>query len=115
MITLSQTESDSNNQKIVIIKIEITLTCSALIFPSLHVQVKLVKLSFVTKPTQCKILQKVSHYHFTINITFLPRAIVQWLRLMAHNQEVVGSNPGTIYWMAVNNASYFIKVKNKRI
>jgi hypothetical protein len=38
--------------------------------------------------------------------------MVQWFRLMAHNQEVVGSNPGTIYWMAVNNASYFIKGKN---
>jgi hypothetical protein len=22
-----------------------------------------------------------------------------WLRKMAHDQEVVGSNPGTVYWM----------------
>jgi hypothetical protein len=24
-----------------------------------------------------------------------------WLRKMAHNQEVVGSSPGTLYWMDV--------------
>jgi hypothetical protein len=29
---------------------------------------------------------------------------------MAHDQEVVGSNPGTVYWMDV---SYYIKVKLK--
>jgi hypothetical protein len=29
---------------------------------------------------------------------------------MAHDQEVVGSNPGTVYWMDVSNdASYYIK------
>ncbi len=27
---------------------------------------------------------------------------------MAHDQEVLGSNPGTVYWMDV---SYYIKVK----
>jgi hypothetical protein len=27
---------------------------------------------------------------------------------MAHNQEVVGSNPGTIYWMDVSDACYYI-------
>jgi hypothetical protein len=27
---------------------------------------------------------------------------------MAHDQEVVGSNPGTVYWM---DASYYIKIK----
>ncbi len=39
-------------------------------------------------------------------------AMVQWLRQMAHDQEVVGSNPGTIYQMDVrDNASYYIKRK----
>jgi hypothetical protein len=28
---------------------------------------------------------------------------------MAHDQEVVGSNPGTVYWMDVSVASYYIK------
>ena len=27
---------------------------------------------------------------------------------MAHNQEVVGSNPGTVYWMDVNDTCYYI-------
>jgi Rad3-related DNA helicase len=30
---------------------------------------------------------------------------------MAHDQEIVGSNPGTVYWMDVSNASYYIKEK----
>ncbi len=28
------------------------------------------------------------------------------VKQMAHNQEVVGSNPGTVYWMDVSDASY---------
>jgi hypothetical protein len=33
---------------------------------------------------------------------------------MAHDQEVVGSNPGTVYWMDVSNdASYYITEKLK--
>jgi hypothetical protein len=34
---------------------------------------------------------------------------------MAHDQEIVGSNPGTVYWMDVRDASYYIieKLKNK--
>ncbi len=32
---------------------------------------------------------------------------------MAHDQEVVGLNPGTIYWMDVSNASYYIQENNK--
>ena len=32
--------------------------------------------------------------------------MVLWLRQMAHDQEVVGSNPGNVYWMDV---SYHIK------
>ncbi len=32
---------------------------------------------------------------------------------MAHDQEVVGSNPGTIYWMDVSVVSYYIKEKLK--
>jgi hypothetical protein len=35
--------------------------------------------------------------------------MVLWLRQTAHDQEVVGSNPGTIYWMDVSNVSYYIK------
>jgi len=27
---------------------------------------------------------------------------------MAHNQEVMGWNPGTIYWMDVSDACYYI-------
>jgi hypothetical protein len=27
---------------------------------------------------------------------------------MAHDQEVMGSNPGTIYWMDVSDASYYV-------
>jgi hypothetical protein len=33
-------------------------------------------------------------------------AMVKWLRQMAHEQEIMGSNPGTVYWMEVNDASY---------
>jgi hypothetical protein len=29
--------------------------------------------------------------------------MVWWLRQMAHDQEVVGSNPSTIYWMDVSD------------
>jgi hypothetical protein len=32
--------------------------------------------------------------------------MVLWLRQMAHDQEVVGSNPGNVYWMDV---SYYIE------
>jgi len=32
---------------------------------------------------------------------------------MAHDQEVVGSKPGTVYWMDVSFASYNIKEKLK--
>jgi hypothetical protein len=34
---------------------------------------------------------------------------------MAHDQEVLGSNPGTVYWMDVSNdTSYYIKkIENK--
>jgi hypothetical protein len=32
---------------------------------------------------------------------------------MARDQEVVGSNPGTVYWMDVSVASYHIKEKLK--
>jgi hypothetical protein len=34
---------------------------------------------------------------------------------MAHDQEVVSSNPSTVYWMDVSNiASYYIKkIENK--
>jgi hypothetical protein len=32
---------------------------------------------------------------------------------MVHDQEIVGSNPGTVYWMDVSDASYYIKDKFK--
>jgi hypothetical protein len=32
---------------------------------------------------------------------------------MAHDQEVMGSNPGTLYWMDVSIASYYITEKLK--
>jgi hypothetical protein len=36
--------------------------------------------------------------------------MVERLGQMAHNQEVVGLSPGTVYWMDVrDNASYYIK------
>jgi hypothetical protein len=36
--------------------------------------------------------------------------MVYWLRQMAHDQEVVGLNPSTVYWMDVSDdASYYIK------
>jgi hypothetical protein len=41
------------------------------------------------------------------------KAVVYWLRQMAHDQETVGSNPGTVYWMDASNASYYIKEKLK--
>ncbi len=28
---------------------------------------------------------------------------------MAHDQEVMGSSTGTVYWMDVSDASYYIK------
>jgi hypothetical protein len=30
---------------------------------------------------------------------------------MAHDQGIVGSNPGTVHWMDVSDASYYIKRK----
>jgi hypothetical protein len=32
---------------------------------------------------------------------------------MAHDQEIVGSNPGTVYCMDVSDASYYITEKLK--
>ncbi len=32
---------------------------------------------------------------------------------MAHDQEVVGSNPGTVYWMDVSDASCYIQENTK--
>jgi hypothetical protein len=39
----------------------------------------------------------------------LARAMVKWLRQTTHKQEVVGSNPSTVYWMYVSDASYYEK------
>jgi hypothetical protein len=35
----------------------------------------------------------------------------QWLRQMAHDQEVVGSNPFTLHWMDVSDLR--LKIENK--
>jgi hypothetical protein len=32
---------------------------------------------------------------------------------MAHDQEIMGSNPGTVYWMDFSDASYYIIEKLK--
>jgi hypothetical protein len=32
---------------------------------------------------------------------------------MAHDQEIMGSNPGTVYWIDVSDASYYIIEKLK--
>jgi hypothetical protein len=37
--------------------------------------------------------------------------MVLWLRQMAHDQEVVGSNPDTLYWMDVSDASFYINIQ----
>jgi hypothetical protein len=34
---------------------------------------------------------------------------------MAHDQEVVGSNPGTVYWMDVSDAGHYINPKITKI
>jgi hypothetical protein len=44
---------------------------------------------------------------------FRQEVVVYWSRQMAHDQEIVGSNPSTVYWMDVSNASYYIKEKLK--
>ena len=39
--------------------------------------------------------------------------MVWWLRQTAYDQEVMGSNPGTVYWMDVSDASYYIQENTK--
>jgi hypothetical protein len=41
--------------------------------------------------------------------------MVYWLRPMAHDQEVMGSNSGTLYWMELSNllAIALKKIENK--
>jgi hypothetical protein len=29
---------------------------------------------------------------------------------MAYNQQVMGSNPGTVYWMDIRDATYYINI-----
>ncbi len=43
----------------------------------------------------------------------MARAMVQWLRQTAHDQEVVGSNPGTVHWMDVSDGSYYTQENTK--
>ena len=35
------------------------------------------------------------------------------VRQTTHDQEVVGSNPGSVYWMDVSDASYYIQENNE--
>ncbi len=44
----------------------------------------------------------------------MPRREAWWLRQTAHDQEVVGLNPGTVYWTGVSDASYYIQENNKK-
>jgi hypothetical protein len=41
--------------------------------------------------------------------------MVKWLRQRTHDYEAVGSNPATVYWMVVSDASYYIQENNKNI
>ena len=34
---------------------------------------------------------------------------------MAHDQEVVGSNPGTVYWMDVSDSRYYIQTMKIKV
>jgi hypothetical protein len=34
---------------------------------------------------------------------------------MAHGQEIVGSNPGTVYWMDVSDVSYYNENKGSQM
>jgi hypothetical protein len=38
--------------------------------------------------------------------------MVKWLRQMAHDQEAVGSNPSTLYWMNLSNLLVITLKKN---
>jgi hypothetical protein len=44
---------------------------------------------------------------------WMAKAMVLWLRQMDHDQEAVGLKPGTVYWMDVSKASYYIQENNK--
>ena len=55
---------------------------------------------------------KVDVYEkFTRNETFLEYG--KWLRQRTHDQEVIGSNPNTVYWMGLIDAGYYIHKNNK--
>ena len=42
--------------------------------------------------------------------------MVYWLRKTAHDQEVMGLNPSTVYWTGVSDAtSYYIHMKITKI
>ena len=41
------------------------------------------------------------------------RAMVRWLRQTANDQDVVGLNLDTIYWMGVSDASYYTNIHEK--
>jgi hypothetical protein len=41
--------------------------------------------------------------------------MVLWLRQMAHDQEVVGSNPSTVYWMDVSDDACYYNTEKLKI
>ncbi len=57
---------------------------------------------------------KIKESKNQVKLTLLTgrEAMVQWLRQMAHDQEVVGSNPGTVYWMDVSDLLAITLKKN---
>ncbi len=50
-----------------------------------------------------------------LNLNVRQEDIAEWLRHMAHDQDVMGSNPGTVYWIYVGNGSYYIIRKIMKI
>ncbi len=42
-------------------------------------------------------------------------AMVQWVKQTAQDAEVVGFNSGTVYWMDVSDASYYINMEITKI
>ncbi len=51
----------------------------------------------------CTLMKEQINFLKSKSNRFRRVAMVQWLRQMVHDQEVVGLNPGTIYWMDVSN------------
>jgi hypothetical protein len=50
-----------------------------------------------------------------LNLNVRQEDIAEWLRHMAHDQEVMGSNPGTVCWIDVSNGSHYVIRKIMKI